>query len=48
MVQATDSDGQADWRGADPALRRAGTDGLAPDDAPRKDVQLATEAGAAS
>jgi hypothetical protein len=46
MVQATDSDGQADWRGADPALRRAGTDGLAPDDVPRKDVQLATEDGA--
>lgn len=37
---------QPDWRGADPALRRAGEDGLAPVDAPRKDVQLATEAGA--
>ncbi len=46
MAQATDGDGQLDWRGADPALRRVGTSGLSPGDTPRKDVQLATEAGA--
>jgi dTDP-4-dehydrorhamnose 3,5-epimerase len=46
MAQVTESDGQPDWRGADPALRRVGTSRLAPGDAPRKDVQLATEAGA--
>ncbi len=46
MPPGSDSDGQPDWRGADPALRRLGDAGLTPGDAPRKDVQLATEEGA--
>jgi dTDP-4-dehydrorhamnose 3,5-epimerase len=46
MAKVADSDGQLDWRGADPALRRLGEDGALPGDVPRKDVQLATEAGA--
>ncbi len=34
-----------DWRGAAPELRRLDSPGAAPDDSPRKDVQLATQEG---